>query len=142
MKLRIILCVLLGVLTAQAQTNAPVPVTQTNVATNKPTLKKVNGVTIEQVYAGLNTLSNEVVALRKEYAVLSSQKDKANETLTLQHQAGQITQAQLNDLAQKNEEVFGQKIAAINQQIASIRLQELNIRQRYNIPEEKTGQKK
>jgi len=93
-----------------------------------------NGVTIEQVRAGLTILSNELATLKAEQQTADKQWGEFDATLNLQEQSGQITSDQRRAAWQKFSQSACQRSEAVQRQIALVKLQILNIHQRYGLP--------
>ena len=93
-----------------------------------------NGVTIKQVKAGLTVLSNELATLEAEQKSIAKENSDFEKSLDFQVQAGQITLTQKIKLHLDHVEVFRQNAEVINQQIATVQLQIINIHRMYNVP--------
>jgi hypothetical protein len=92
-----------------------------------------NGVTIEQVRAGLTVLSNKLTTLEAERKAITKQWGDFSATLGLQEQSGQITNDQRRAAWDKFVKEITPRTDAIEHQIALVRLQILNVHQRYGV---------
>ena len=93
-----------------------------------------NGVTIEQIRAGLTILTNELATLKAEQKAIDKQWGDYSAALSLQEQSGQITNDQKHAAWDRFYKEIAPRIDEIQRQTALVQLQILNIHQRYGLP--------
>lgn len=124
---------LLSAICAVAQTNIVTtnqPVTLTT-KTNKPANLQPRIVTKEMVLQGLKTLDGQIAALKKKQSELEDQIYLPSQKAQLQYEAGTISGAECNQITQACQHQWALTCNQVSQQIAAIKLQQLEIRQRY-----------
>jgi hypothetical protein len=92
-----------------------------------------NGVTVEQVRAGLAVLSNELATLEAEQKASEKQSIEFTSALILQEQSGQITNEQKQAAWNRFYNQTMPRVRTVTSQIALVKLQILNIHQRYRV---------
>jgi predicted phage-related endonuclease len=124
---------LLSAICAVAQTNIVTtnqPVTLTT-KTNKPANLQPKIVTKEMVLQGLTTISNQIATLRARRVELDNWFKNESKKNKLKYQAGQITAKQVIKTREDLPNQINPEEQEISRQTAVLKLQELEIRQRY-----------
>ena len=85
------------------------------------------------VLAGLMTISNQISQCQSRMAEIKKNLITTKAGYTLRWQAHDITMAQLNEFSSEDERSCKPTLAALVQQIADLKVQDFNIRQRYAV---------
>ena len=120
------------VIASSAQTNIIFTNSPTTNAPHQSYVKQVV-VTKEMVLAGLMTISNQISQCQSRMAEIKKNLITTKAGYTLRWQAHDITMAQLNEFSSEDERSCKPTLAALVQQIADLKVQDFNIRQRYAV---------
>lgn len=118
--MKIALLILIFALPVFAQTNAPA--------------KQKHAITLADVQAGLTTISNRIAVLNAYQQKITAGQLAEEKRLNLQSQLKQITESQRQDAMAAYISSIDPTCRSIRQELAALKLEDLNIRQRYGIP--------
>ena len=124
----ILLAVALVVFAGRAAETNNVPGTNSIAAKKIPAPKVV---TREMVLGGLTTISNQIVVCGRQGKKIGAANDMLIERWRLEYSAHKITIEQMSTLGNDLYNKTAPALATIGQQMAELKLQDFNLRQRY-----------
>lgn len=113
---------------AVAQTNSP-DVKGAKQATKPPTQ--------EEIMAGLATVTNKLAQVITAQSKLREQQKLTQKKIELAVTSGQLRRADAAKKLKESNQQFDSQVEALRKQRAALELQEIEIRQRYNLPKDK-----